>query len=53
MRLAIGDIIQYHKEFGVVAAYNKQDCSYGIQWFVYSDIWWYDEAKTTLFRKVS
>jgi len=52
MRLAIGDIIQYHKDFGIVAVYNKEDC-YGIQWFDHPDIWWYKEAKTTLFRKVS
>ena len=51
--LKIGDIIQYDKEFGIVAAYNKEDCSYGIQWFDYPDIWWYEDYKTITFRKVS
>ena len=61
MRFAVGDLIRYGKEFGVVAAYENVNgngslaigIAIGIQWFDYPDIWWYHEKQTTLFRKVS
>jgi len=51
--LAVGDMIRYHHDYGIVIKYNELDRSVGVFWFRYNDTWWYNEKRIGSFCKVS